>query len=341
MVFDNPGALWLLPFLPFLHLGLWLVESTTKREVAATLKLDQRRLERGLAAKYVLAGAITALLVAALALPKLPFPTVETPQKTGEVLLLVDVSASMAAQKDLDTPNRMQRVKTMLYELVNRMEEFKEVKISLHGFTSIARSLVPPVGREDYPYLRKSIKELLGINSVPGEGSSLGRPLLNIVGKFSPTELAKLVILFSDGEPFLGLTQGITQVERDWTEQAIKKANEAGIHIITVGVGEREGAKVPLYDRSGFTGEYGKLETGDYVSKLEEDGLKDIAARTGGRYFGETDREALIEYIRDTLRPATTTGASQEVKTYRSIAPWFLLATSPLWVIFARRYLLH
>lgn len=341
MIFENPNALWLLLILPFLLFGLGLLGWMAKREIAEVFQLNLRRLKRSQVEKYIIAGVLMALLIGALALPKLPFSSLRAPKRTGEITLLVDDSASMGAQKDLDAPNRLERAKSILYEIIDSMEGLGEVKISLHGFTSIARSHVPFVGKEDYLYLKESVKKVLDINSTPGSGSSLGRSILNVQGKFSQEKKVKLIILFSDGEAFIGLTRGIHQIERDFIEEAIKKAREQGIKVITVGIGEREGARIPLYGIKGeFTGEYAKLQGVDYVSYLEEKGLKEIASRTGGEYFSEKNREELIEFIEKNLILATTEEVIEEVKEYRSIAHWFLLGSLPIWALFARRYLL-
>lgn len=341
MIFENPSALWLLLALPPLLFGLGLWGWKAKKEIAVMFSLGLRRLRRKQVEKYIIAGVLMALLIVALALPRVAFTASATPKKSGEIALLVDVSASMAAQKDLDTPSRLERVKPILYEIIDSMEELGDVKISLHGFGDIARSLVPFVGKEDYPYLKGSIKKLLDINSTPGEGTSLGQPILNVAGKFSPDEKVKIIILFSDGEAFIGWTRGIHETERGWIEEALKKAREEGIKVITVGVGELEGAKIPLYDEYGeFTGDYDKLRGVDYISYLEEEGLKEIASRTEGDYFFEKNREGLIEFIEENLTLATTEGIPEEVKGYRYIAHWFLLGALPIWVIFARNYLL-
>jgi Ca-activated chloride channel family protein len=339
MILENPGALWWLLVLPVLLLGLWLVGWTAKKEIAAMFRLDLGSLKTSHVEKYILAGVIMALLVAALALPKLSFSAPRTPQRAGEVVLLVDVSASMAAQEDLASPNRLERAKPILYEIIDSLEDLGEVRISLHGFTRMARSHVPFVGSEDYPYLEASIKKVLGINSTPGEGSSLGWPILDVVGKFSQDEKVKIIILFGDGETFIGLTSGMHDVERGWIEDAVSKATEQGIKVITVGIGEREGARIPLYDTYGSTGEYAKLGEVDYVSYLEEEVLQEIASRTGGKYFFEEDREGLTEYLEQSLAPVPIE-ITEEVKEYRNIAHWFVLGTLPLWVVFARRHLL-
>lgn len=342
MIFENSSALWLLLALPPLLFGLGLWGWKAKKEIAVMFPMDLRRLRRKQTEKYIIAGVLMALLIVVLALPKVAFSSLAAPEKTGEIALLVDVSASMTAQKDLDSPNRLERVKPILYEIIDSMEELGQVNISLHGFTNIARSHLPFVGKEDYPYLKESIKRVLDIYSTPGSGSSLGQPILNVAGKFSIGEQTKLIILFSDGEPFVGLTRGMTEYERAFIEQAVQKAVEEGIKVITVGIGEREGAKTPLFDAQGtFTGEYAKLQGVDYVSYLEEEGLKEIASRTGGKYFLETDREGLIEFLEENLSLATPEGVTEEVKGYRSIAHWFLSGCLPIWVVFARRHLLN
>jgi len=342
MIFENPGALWLLLALPPLLLGLGLWGWKAKKEIAVMFSLDIRRLRRKQAQKYGIAGLLLALLVVALALPKIAFTAPATPQKTGEIALLVDVSTSMAAREDLDSPSRIERAKPILYEIIDSMEELGEVRISLHGFLDMARSLVPFVGREDYRYLKGSIRKVLDINCTPGEGTSLGQAIGNVAGKFSPDEKVRIVILLSDGEAFIGWTRGIQETERGWIEEALEKARDEGITIITVGVGEPEGAKIPLYDVHGeFTGDYAKLRGVEYISYLEEDGLREIASRTGGRYFFEKDRDGLIEFIEENLTSAGTEAVAAEVKGYRYIAHWFVLAALPIWVIFARNYLLR
>jgi len=341
MTFENPGLLWLFLVWPCLLAGLGLWGWVRKREVAETFRLSIRRLQTSQAAKYSMAAGLMALLVVAWALPKATFTSAKATKMTGEIALLVDVSASMAARKDLDSPSRLERVKPILYELIDRLEEMGEVKISLHGATSIARSLVPFVGEEDYPYLRESIRKLLDIQSTPGKGSSVGRPLLNLLDKFSKDEPVKLVIFVGDGEVFIAATPGMHEVERGWIEEAVEKAQLEGVTVITLGIGEKEGAKIPVFDTLGnFTGEYSKLQRSDFVTHLQEDVLQEIAARTGGRYFSEQSQDELVAFVEENLSPVETGGVSEEIMDYRYIAHWFVLAALPIWVVFARHHLL-
>ena len=65
----------------------------------------------------------------------------------------------------------MDRVKPILLDIVEAMDELGQVKIGLCGFTNMARSHVPVISREDYPYLEESIRKIIGVYSV---GSSTG-----------------------------------------------------------------------------------------------------------------------------------------------------------------------
>jgi len=302
MIFENPGALWLLLALPPLLLGLGLWGWKAKKEAVVTFPLSLRRLMRKQVEKYITAGVLMTLLIVTLALPNVTYYVSAAAEKTGEVALLVDVSRSMAARKNPDSSSRLERVKPVLYEIIDSMEELGQVKISLHGFTTTARSHVPLVGKEDYPYLKESIKKVLDINSTPGDGTGLGESIQNVIGKFSEGEQAKIIILFSDGEPYFLLRQGLTYHEENNVKHAIEDATEEGVKVITVGFGEQEGARIPLYDSDGeFTGDYTKLLGIDYVSYFEEEFLKDIADQTEGEYFYEDNLGGLVEYIIENL----------------------------------------
>ncbi len=339
MIFENPRVFLLLIVLPFLLFGLGIWGWVAKKGTAELFHLNLRPLRNGQLRKYVVAGVLLSLLIGTLALPRLPLSSRVVPRKTGEILLLVDVSASMAAQQNDNSLNRLARIKPILYEIIDKMDQLGDVKLSLYGFTSIARSLTPFVDREDYPYLKESIKRVLAVHSTPGEGSIFGRSLLNVLGKFSKDQKVKLIVLFSDGETFIGLAKGVHEAERNFIEEAIVKARKEGIKVITVGIGEREGAKIPLYDNGRFSGEYAKLQGVDYVSNLEEDMLRRIASRTGGRHFLEKDRGGLMEFVEQNLALANSSKAASEIKVYRPVADWFILGSLPIWVFFVRRYL--
>jgi uncharacterized protein with von Willebrand factor type A (vWA) domain len=74
-------------------LGVW--GWGRKRAVLAIFLLIYNSLWKKQLEKYILAGVLMALLVLALALPKVVYTAPPAEQMSGEVMLLVDVSGSM------------------------------------------------------------------------------------------------------------------------------------------------------------------------------------------------------------------------------------------------------
>jgi hypothetical protein len=247
----------------------------------------------------------------------------------------------MAARKDLHAPSSLEKVKPILKEIVDNLQELGGVRVALYGFTNMARSHVPFVGGQDYPYLRATIDKVLDIQSTPGSGSGFGRPILDVASKFSKDAGIKLIVLFSDGEAFVGVSRGMQGTERGLLEQAMTVTSLEKIRVVTVGVGEPKGARIPLFkEDGGFTGEYARLHDADLYFFLKTESLKEIASRTGGRYYDGNDRQGLIRYIKENLDSAPFEEITGNTTEYRSISRWLILACLPLWAIIARRFLL-
>lgn len=341
MFFENVFALWLFLTLPTLLLGLSIWGWKVKKEAAILFHLDIFSLKKKYIEKYVMVGILLALLFMVLALPKVAFSVSLTAERTGEIALLVDVSSSMAAEPSIYSANRLERVKPILNKIVDSVDELEQVKIALFGFTNIARSHVYFVSKEDYSYLKESINKVLDINSTPSRDTSFGQAIIDVANNFSEDAPMKIIVLFSDGEPFYWSTQGMTYDERKSIEKAMARAAADGIKIITVGIGEPNGTKIPIYYSDGtFSGKYEQLLGKDYVSYLEESTLQEIASRTNGKYFNENDQSQLIQCIRDSLVTVDADENNEEVRVYRSIAHWFLLVALPVWAVFASRHLI-
>lgn len=339
MVFGNPGALWiLLVIILILGLGFWGWK--VKKEIVAIFKIDSKKIKKSQIKKYLVVGAMLIFLILALAIPQFPLLLPGSAQKTGEIVFLVDVSGSMAATKDLNSPNRLERVKPILYEIIDK---FPGAEFYPFHFTSIARSLTPPLTKEDFPYLKSSIANVLDILSAPASGTSIGGALMGVIDKIPKEKNPKLILIFSDGEYFWSYWGGSlyykpgASTKDTLLDEAIKRAIQEDIKIITIGVGEKEGATIPLYDEEGkFTGEYAKEAGKIYVTSLEEETLKEIASQTGGKYFFESERSGLISYIERNL---VSGDMGQEQKDFQDMSYLFLLPVALLWIIFARYYL--
>ena len=342
MIFENPDLLWLLIVLPVFLLILGYLGWRRKRAVVAIFPSVFNNLWKKQLEKYILAGIVMALLVVASALPKVVYTAPPVEQKSGEVILLVDTSGSMAAQSEPYASTRMDRAKPILLDIIGNLEDFGQVKIGLFGFTDIARSHVPIIGVEDYSYLEESVRKVLGVYSTAGGSTSLGNPILNVLPKFSEDATSKTIVIVTDGDPFYWGVSRVTDDEKELIELAIAAAVEQDVTIITVGIGERDGAKVPLYNTEGeFTGNYAQKEKGiDFVFFYHDDILKDIAARVDGKYYYEDDLTGLVDFIELQLDTVYTEEIHEEQELYHYISHYFLIAAIPFWLVFARRHLL-
>lgn len=331
MVFGNPQALWLLLILLLVFLlGFW--GWRVKKNIFSIFQLNSNQGKKSQVKKYVLAGLIVALLIFAVSMPKLVVPISESAAKTGEIILMVDVSGSMAAKKDLDSPDRLERVKPILYEIIDR---FPEATFYPFHFTSLARSITPPLAKEDFPYLKRSIARVLDVNSVPGIGSGLGVSISQVLEKIPEDGKVKIIVIFSDGEFFI-IWPTQHEPEDPVLNGAIKKALQKNVKIVTVGIGEKEGATIPLYGQDGkFTGKFAEYNGKIFMSYLEEDALKKIASETYGKYFTEEDYGGVIDFLNKNLESS----AGPADKDYKDISYLLLIPAAVLWAIFARYYL--
>lgn len=346
MIFKDPTILYsLLIILPLL-LTFGFFRWKAKRIIANIFILNIQNLRKKHIEKYLIFGVLIILLTLICATPEIHSKTYTVPQKTGDLILLVDVSTSMAAQVDIYYPNRLERAKTIINKIINEMEELGDIRIALCGFTNKATSLVPLVNREDYSYLRYSIDKLLNINSTLGIDTGIGQPIIDVTNlpslastdNRSSFNRDKFIVLLSDGEVFHQIT--LVTSEKNNIEQAVNNAIKEQIKVLTIGIGETEGARIPIYANEFFTGKYGQWYGVDYISYFKEETLKEVAIRTGGNYFFEDNIDGFIKYLKTNLSSTQSDEGVQEVIVYHSIAHWFILTASLLWVIFVKRHLL-
>jgi len=342
MTFENAAILWSLVALPPLLLVLGFWGWHYKKEAMSLFPSAIRKQRFKQIEKYLTAGVLLALLIVALATPQVSYYASAQAEKGGEIILLVDTTRSMAAQSDIDSPNGMERVREILIDIIEDMQDLGQVKFSLCGFNDITRSHVPMVGTEDYPYLKASINMVLDTNSTPGGDTGFGLPIIQAIAKFSEGDHSKQIVLLSDGEAFYWGKARVLESEREYIEEAISLAVSQGISVFTIGVGEEDGARIPLFDEEGeFTGSYAPGgKNPDYVFYLQEGLLTEIADRTGGEYYNENNLRGLTDLLESNLDTVTMQQEDKEIKLYHSVSHWFLLAALPVWVILVWRHLM-
>jgi Ca-activated chloride channel homolog len=220
------------------------------------------------------------LLLAALARPAASVPT---PRRDGTVFLAVDVSASMAAT-DLG-PSRMEAAKRAARELVRRQPDTVRIGVVAFG----GSGLVTQEATADRAAVLAAIDRLspeggtgLGRGLQTSLGAIVGRPVLLDAPGDSTTPAVEpqgqdlgyhgsaAIVLLSDGE---------NTVEPDPMDVA-ELASSAGVRVYPIGLGRPEGTVLEI---DGF----------QIATALDEPLLREIAARTDGRYFAAADQQQL------------------------------------------------
>lgn len=266
-------------------------------------------------AKIFLRALYSTLIIIALLGPL--FGATKKKVKTigKDIFIALDLSSSMNA--DDIKPTRLERVKFELKKLANT---FPSDRLGLIIFSSEAYLQCPLT--YDKGAFRMFI-ETLNTGLVPRQGTDFGPPLemayhklLNAEeGEKPGNKTSKIIVLISDGEDFGKNTQ----------ERADEIQN-AGIKILTLGVGTRAGSKIK--NRNGYlTDRNGRV----VVSHLKPDNLQEVAAESDGQYFEISaqkdqfdDLLSTIEGIKGQLQDTRTVDASANQYFYFLLAGMLL-----------------
>ena len=110
----------------------------------------------------------------------------------------------------------------------------------------------------------------LDTDLIPVQGTALGHAINTSINAFSTIEKkSKAIILITDGEDHEGTAL-----------KALQRAQEEGVKIFVIGIGQEEGVPVP--DPSGG---FKRNRSGEIVlSKINEPLLEKIAVESGGTY---------------------------------------------------------
>jgi Ca-activated chloride channel homolog len=318
MSFEHPGLLWLVLALPALvALGFWAWTRRRRRAVRAFGSAGLlERLGAGDMSTFPIARlAVLSLAAAALGLaaagPRWGLETVEERGRAADLVLALDVSRSMLA-RDV-TPDRMERQRILVRRL---LRELPGDRIGLVAFAGRAYALTPLTS--DHGALH------LYLDALDPDIVSQGGSTLSIAIR-QATDLARgpddagrgVVLLVSDGE---------AHEDQGAVLRAADRAAQVGITVHTVGIGTQEGAPIPARESAGRADAYTRGPDGEIaITRLDDDLLRDIAGRTGGRYVwlgdaGSTD--AVVRTLRGLDREE---GEARAGVRERPRYAWFVL----------------
>jgi Ca-activated chloride channel homolog len=278
-----PWMLLALLGVPLLVVGYrrLLAAGERRRAALAAAGFSAAPAPRGRHAAPVLLLAALALLLLALARPQASVPD---PQRSGTVIVAVDVSGSMAAADAPGTPTRLDAAKAAAKDLVAAQPSTVRLGVVAIGgavavtqeptddraaVTAAIDRLVPEGGTDLARGLRTALGAAIGapvpVDPAPAGGVDPVGPDLGYHG-------SSAIVLLSDGE---------NTGEPDPLEVA-DLASTAGVRIYPVGIGRAGGTVLQI---DGF----------QVATALDEPLLREIAARTDGTYLPAVDPAALAD----------------------------------------------
>lgn len=209
--------------------------------------------------------------IVAAAGPQLPGGPRTIRREGIAIVIAIDISSSMLAE-DFAPVNRLEVAKR---QAVNFIRGREADRIGLVAFAGDALTQIPVT--LDYAVLEASVNGLrVGILE---DGTAIGSGLATAVNRLRRVPAKSKVILL--------LTDGVNNRGAIDPRTAADAAAAFGIKVYTVGVGTQGEARIPTgRGMSGFRYEMLPVE-------IDEPLMRDIASKTGGRYFRATDTESL------------------------------------------------
>ncbi|RMF06740.1 MAG: VWA domain-containing protein [Candidatus Neomarinimicrobiota bacterium] len=301
MDFQHPWALALLLLLPLLY---WAQRRWTEpRE--GSLRFSSHRLwvpeqkRRGqwkIRLLQTLTYLVLALLVLGLSRPRRIDSLEKEKVEVVDILLVIDISSSMLA--DDFPPNRLEAVKATAREFVHHREGDR---IGVVVFA--AESFIQCPLTVDIDVVDNLISEIM-VAEREYDGTAIGMAIANGVNRLRDSEAkSKVMVLLSDGSNNAGELDPLT---------AADLAAEFGIKIYTIGAGTDQ--SVTFIPNRGYI-----------RNEIDEKTLRQIADRTGGKYFRAVDVDALKAIYDEIDQLERTEVEVKQYTHYRELFPWFLI----------------
>ena len=268
--FENPHYLYLLVLQVLLvalhYYSLYRRQKVLRRygdpELVRQLFIDVSRVRPEV--KFWLSQAALFCLIVALARPQ--FGTkIESRERQGiEAIIALDVSNSMLAE-DVK-PNRLQKAKMMVSNMVDDM---KDDKVGLIVFAGQAFTQLPITS--DY-VSAKMFLETINPSMVTVQGTDIAEAIRLGLKSFTHNEgVSRAIFVITDGED--NEQQGV---------EAAKEAAKQGVRVYVLGIGDPAGAPIPIEG----TNQYIIDQEGNIVmSRLNEDMCREIARAGNGSYI--------------------------------------------------------
>lgn len=307
--FVNPQYFWLFLILPVLVLWYLLKR---KRQTASLkissiqgFKSGKNWLARIKPILFVFRLLALSAIIIAMARPRTVDETTKTKTTRGiDIVMAMDLSASMLA-RDLK-PNRLEALKTVAAHFINSRPNDR---IGLVEYAGESYTRTPLTS--DKALVLSSLKSMSYNTTIEG-GTAIGSGLATAVNRLKDSRAkSKVIILLTDGVNNTGFID---------PKIASELAVEFGIKVYTIGIGTNGMAMSPIGIRPDGGFQYGNVQV-----EIDEQLMKDIAAKTGGKYFRATNNTKLEEIYEEINKLEKTDIEEFKYTNYNEMfRPWII-----------------
>lgn len=242
-----------------------------------------------------------ALLILAAARPQAGTAHEENLTEGIDIQVVLDISGSMAAE-DFQPKNRLTVAKEVMKEFIAKREGDR---IGVVVFAGASLTKAPlTTDREMLARLIDSVR----LNSLP-DGTAIGLALANAAARLKDSQAkTRIIVLVTDGVNNRG------EIDPD---SAAAVCEGLGLKVYTIGVGTAGTVPVPMQ----FQKAVGETEIRRVMMDVEvdEELLKNIAKRTGGRFFKATDPQTLRQIFDEIDELEKTPLEIRRYVTYREV----------------------
>ncbi len=310
---DEKIWFWTLLVIPviivlFLLLQLWRRSAQRKFADSDLLKRlsPNQSLFKSILKVIVLCAAF-AFLSLALVNPKIG-TKLETVRSQGvDIVFAVDVSKSMLAE-DI-APNRLEKSKQLVTQIINSLASDR---VGIIAYAGKAFPQLPIT--TDYASAKMFLQNM-NTDMLSSQGTAINEAIQLAKTYYDDKEQTnRILILISDGEDHAGDAIDVAE-----------EANQLGIRIMTIGVGEAKGGPIPI-KRNGVVLNYKKDNKGETViTRLDETTLKEIAEETNGLYVNGKNTSEVVEAIKSELdKMDKKEFESKQIADFKDQFQWFL-----------------
>tara|TARA_X000001036_G_C20690292_1_gene809165 strand:+ start:3236 stop:4204 length:969 start_codon:yes stop_codon:yes gene_type:complete len=260
----------------------------------------------------ILELCILFFLVTALARPRKVDKVSEKKINVIDIILVLDISSSMLADDFL--PNRLEVVKNTAKEFISSRNGDRIGVVVFAGQSFIQCPLTIDIE------VLKTLVDEISVADREYDGTAIGMAIANATNRLRDSESkSKIMILLSDGSNNTG--------EIDPATAAII-ANNFNIKIYTIAAGtDQSFSRIP--------------GRGLIRNEIDVETLKEIAFKTGGKFFRATDKDALMDIYKEIDKLERSEIEVKDYTKYKELYAVFLIPSIVFmfYLIILKKYL--